>query len=644
MTDWKNRRAAAAALALLASMPAQAQRTDDNAVTQADDAFGKSVGDQSIGIYNAFDVRGFSPSDAGNIRIEGLYFDQQGNLSQRVQEGSTVRVGISAQGYPFPAPTGIADYSLRKPGSTFLTSAAVTIGPFGSKIFDVDVKIPLDGDRLGVAAGITPYRIVNPDYTSPDGLSTALLLRWAPRPGVEIMPFIARIREVDNEASPLIFTNGAFLPNRIDRTKFFGQSWNDSALTVWNAGIVARANPWGFDVQLGVFRSILDSDTSTADLLFDTDTTGRVGRRVIIRDTGSRYASTSGELRVSRHFDEGPRRHTLIASLRGRDQTRRFGGAGVVDLGASQIGVVDERPEPTFIQGAKTLDSITQTTFGVAYQGRWRGVGEISLGAQKTRYRKATVDPDPAIVTPATDDSPWLFSATGALNVTKSIALYAGYTRGLEESPVAPQNAVNLNEAPPAIRTEQKDAGIRWTISPGVNFVVGVFDIAKPYFNLDPANRFRQLGMVRHRGVELSLAGQIAPGLSLVAGNVMLDAKVSGEDVDRGVIAKRPVGTFVRHTIISLDYRLPWHDPLSFDATFEGTSDRTANAANTLIIPTRAVMSLGARYRLKMAGKPILVRALVGNVTNTFGWNVGESGFFTPNGARRFSFSVAADI
>ena len=104
------------------------------------------------------------------------------------------------------------------------------------------------------------------------------------------------------------------------------------------------------------------------------------------------------------------------------------------------------------------------------------------------------------------------------------------------------------------------------------------------------------------------------------------------------------MGTFVRHTIVSLDYRLPWHDPLSVDATFEGTSDRTANAANTLIIPTRAVMSLGARYRLKVAQKPVLVRALVGNVTNTFGWNVGGSGFFVPNGARRFSLSVAADI
>ena len=90
-------------LLALTAAPALAQRTDDNAVTQSDDAFGKTVGDEQIGLYNPGDVRGFSPVDAGNVRIEGLFFDQQAGLTDRLIEGSTIRVGISAQGYPFPA-------------------------------------------------------------------------------------------------------------------------------------------------------------------------------------------------------------------------------------------------------------------------------------------------------------------------------------------------------------------------------------------------------------------------------------------------------------------------------------------------------------------------------------------------------------
>jgi hypothetical protein len=60
-------------LLTLISSPAFAQRTADNAVTAAGDAFGKAVGNERIGLYSSDDVRGFSPVDAGNARIEGCF-------------------------------------------------------------------------------------------------------------------------------------------------------------------------------------------------------------------------------------------------------------------------------------------------------------------------------------------------------------------------------------------------------------------------------------------------------------------------------------------------------------------------------------------------------------------------------------------
>ena len=485
----------ALAVVLLAAIPAAcwAQRTGNNAVTAAEDAFGTSVGDQTIGIYNSYDVRGFSPADAGNLRIEGLYFDQQAGLTGRLLAGSTIRVGISAQGYPFPAPTGVADFALRKPGGTLLVSAAVNLGPFGSKEAEVDLQIPIDGERLGIATGMGIYRDINGGQDSPNFFSVAAVLRYAPRAGVEIKPFAMRIRQTDSEAEPLIFTNGAFLPKRFDRTQFLGQPWNDTVGTATNFGVLARTDPFGLEVRLGLFRSQFSSDVSANDLLFGTDANGRVARRVIIRERGDDFASTSGELRVSKALIDGKRRHTFIASLRGRQQDRRYGGAAFAELGSSRSDVVDIRPEPVTTDGAKTNDRVTQTTFGLAYRGQWAGVGEIGLGVQKTRYAKSVTDPDPTIVRPETHDAPLLFSATGALFLTKKLALYSGYTRGLEESPVAPSEAVNRNEAPPAIRTEQKDAGLRWFVSPGVTAVAGVFDISKPYFNIDSTGRFRQL-------------------------------------------------------------------------------------------------------------------------------------------------------
>ncbi len=100
-------------------------------MTAADDAFGTTVGSQTIGLYDADDVRGFSPRDAGNLRLEGLYFDQQTFAADSclVSEQS-IKVGLAAQSFEFPAPTGIANYSLRIPGSDNLTSVVLARGPF----------------------------------------------------------------------------------------------------------------------------------------------------------------------------------------------------------------------------------------------------------------------------------------------------------------------------------------------------------------------------------------------------------------------------------------------------------------------------------------------------------------------------------
>src|SRR6185437_8508589 len=57
---------------------ARAQHAADNPVASADDAFGLTLGLESVGMYNPSGVRGFSPQAAGNVRIDGLYFDEQG--------------------------------------------------------------------------------------------------------------------------------------------------------------------------------------------------------------------------------------------------------------------------------------------------------------------------------------------------------------------------------------------------------------------------------------------------------------------------------------------------------------------------------------------------------------------------------------
>ena len=627
--------------ALLTSTAAIAQRTTDNATTQSKDAFGKKVGDEQIGIYNPFDVRGFSAVDAGNTRIEGLYFQQQSNPTDRLIEGSTMRVGISAQGYPFPAPTGIADYSLRKPGDRTLLSVVARYGPYGAQMGQLDLSMPVDGSRLGVQAGIG-YSNDNQHFGgTPQYLSMAVTPVWRPADGVEIIPFWSSVQTRSQEAQTLVFTAGDYRPPRVKRKVFAGQPWATTEETAWNTGVIAKASVLGFDVAAGAFRSVSHDEQNVLDLLIGVTPDGKAADRLAIADQDNVFTATSGEFRVSRNFDEGDRRHTVIATVRGRDQRRRYGGSDVVSLGPTVWGEPDYKPRPDFTFGEKTRDHVQQVTVGLGYQLKWLGVGEFGIGVQKTDYKKSVVTPDETL--PVSKDSPWLLNANVAIELTDDLVVYGSYARGLEESPIAPDIAVNRNEAPPAIKTEQKDAGIRWAITDNLSAIAGVFEITKPYFNLDDQKRFRRLGELRHRGLELSVAGNVAKGLNIVAGTLFLDADVLGEEVQSGKIGGKSVAAIERHSIVSVDYRFP-ESPFSVDAFFEETGKRIANAANTVVVPPRAVLAVGGRYRFKIGKANALLRAQVGNVFNNYGYGVGGSGFYVYNLPRRYSLTFTADI
>ena len=636
------------ALVIASSTSAFAQRADENVVRTAGDAFGSSVGNQQIGLYNVGDVRGFSPITAGNIRLEGLSVTEHGGFTGRIVRGSTIRVGLTAQSYPFPAPTGIADYSLRSSGNEAVFSPVVYLGPNSTRALDVDAQIPIVPDRLSVGAGFT-YRYEE-NFPGEDGrqMQGGAVLRWRPSDRIEVKPFYGRIQVMDDRDIPNIFTGGPYLPPKIER-RYFGLDWTKSENErqfYGGVGSVQLSDNW--QVRAGVFRWENHGKLNLTELYRNVQRDGSA-QRTLVANKDQKQESTSGELRSSYSITEGTRRHTIHLAARGRDTKRAYGGADVRDLGPGLIGMRNEASEPDFNFGPLSHDEVRQITGGIGYEGRWLEVGELSLGLQKTDYEKNSLIPDRPSLT--TKDSPWLYNATLALHLTDKLVAYGGYTRGLEESGSAPQNAVNRNSAPPALRTSQRDAGIRYAILPRLSLVAGVFDVRKPYFNLDPDRVFRELGTVRHRGIELSLAGQPIEGLSIVAGAVLLDADVSGEAVDLGVIGPKPVGTTRRVTRANLDYRLPFFDPLSVDFGINSLAGKVASARGFAELGGRQLMTeplttfdIGGRYRFKAGAAPATLRAQITNVFNVYRWNVFSNSSFRFIDTRRFLLTLATDL
>jgi iron complex outermembrane receptor protein len=618
---------------------ALAQRADENAVASAEDAFGTSVGNERVGLYFPQSARGFSPVQAGNVRINGMYFDYQADLNQRLISGSNVRVGLTAQGYPFPAPTGVADFSLRLPGAEAVASTVLGFGPYGGLRAEIDAQLPVNA-TLGIAGGFGVNGMELNSGGQQRVMTAAAIARWRPTDNIEVIPFWSMQQERGQEAQPIIFTGGSYLPPRIERRRYFGPEWAQNSGADYNWGLLGTFGFGDWTLRGGAFRSIAHDHRNFTPVFLDTTPSGEADREVI-SEQNRRFASTSGELRLTRQFIEGDRLHFIHLMGRGRMQDRRNGGGQRFDFGLGRIDEPILAPEPVLALGAQTTDEVRQKTVGLGYEGRWRGVGELSLGVQRTFYEKAVVRPTGAL--PVSKSSPWLFNGTISALAGSDLVFYAGYSKGLEESPVAPDVAVNRGEAPPAIITRQMDAGFRYTITPRLKLVAGVFDVRKPYFALDPAKVFRELGVVRNRGIEMSFAGQITPRLSVVLGAVFLDAEVSGDQVDQGLIGPKPIGSIGRTINGAVNWDLPWIEGLSADVTYEGAGERIADRANSFVIPARYVAAIGGRYRFDLVGKPATFRAQVASVNNRYGYsNIGEGFYYNP--PRRFQMSLTVDM
>jgi iron complex outermembrane recepter protein len=632
-------------IALLSgSAPAYAQQASNNAVTQSEDAFGRAVGNERIGIYSNEEVRGFNPLEAGNNRLEGLYIDQGQITSPRLIDGSSIRVGYAARGTPFPAPTGIIDLRMEKFAGKTEFNAEMEWEDNSNVGAALEAKLPLAGEKLGVSFGAGFREVDQVHGRNGSFRNAAASLSWLPTKGSEIILFTSGARAKSAEFSPFIYPLAGVTPPRQPRKLQQTQPWAEGEFAVSASGLIAKFPVGDFRIEAGLFRTTRRDPKTFVTLQLATDATGRVGDLVVIADQDNGWTSHSGEIRLSRSLTVGKVRHTLIAMLRGREQDRDYGGAQRISLGASRTGIQDFRPEPAFNFGANDTSRVRQMTYGLQYNLQTIGGVLLSLSAQKADYRKSTDFANIAISDTVTRDSPLLISASGSIPINTRLTTYGGFVRGLEESAIAPDIAVNRNEAPPAIRTRQMDFGLRYAISPKLALIAGVFEVKKPYFGVDVAGRFTNLGTVANRGIELSLAGTLAPGLTVVAGGILVNPKISGAEVDAGRIGPRPIGSFRKRAIFNLDWKPVKQDAWSFDMALEGVSPETADRLNIVATNGRHSVNLGARYRFDMAGSKMLIRGQMLNTFNHYGWRVNSSGGYAFSLPRTVYLQLTADF
>ncbi len=609
-------------------------------MASAEDAFGTTVGHESIGLYDDGNVRGFSPSSAGNIRMEGMYFDIQGGLSSRVLGGEVIHVGPSTQGYLFPAPTGVADLSLRTVGAKPVISAIVSTDSFGTASLEVDAQIPIDGKRFGVATG---FGIASDKFNNGGGskrLTFGAVPHWRPSANVEITAFYHRDQQYDGTAGPIYIPTGAFLPPRPQRGQYTGPSFEKSDSWSQVFGLLGKARLGDWTLRAGLFRSEYHSDGDFANLVMvnsPTEIGATTTDRQVIAFPANRAGSYSGEVRLSRLFNEGPRRHLLSGTVRSRIVDSYFGGGDFADLGPAGLNRRIEVPRPQFAFTGLTHDATRQFTGGLSYSLAWKGLGELTLGAQRTHYVK-TVD---GVRGSSTATLPY---ASATIPLGEKLSLYGSFVRGLEDAGTAPNYAANANMVLPANRTRQYDFGLRFAPAKGTVLILGYFDIAKPYIALDRANLFGQLGAETHRGIEVSLASQITPDLRIVTGGVFLRARVSATPSIAEKVGSKPVNQPDVRTRFNVNYTLPFARAVTLDAYVNHDSAAVGTVDNSVIAPGSTRIGGGFRYKFKLGNQTFTARAEFYNVFNAFQWVAVGSGVYAYNTQRNVTGYLTADF
>ena len=621
-----SRIACALLLALCTVVTARAQHASDDPVAAANDGFGLTLGLESIGLYGPGFVRGFSPQVAGNVRIEGLYFDQQGALSNRVIEGSAIRIGVSEIGYAFPAPTGIVDYELRRPGNGMPNATIVaSAGPFQARGLSIDGSLPLISTELQLPMGAsyqistqTPFGYPNPGYTSRVA-NLGATPQWKPNEQLTIRGILDWTRTTQAKSLPIVLTDGDYQPPEISRG-YFGQNWAEGkSLSENYGGIVVAQLSRNWSLSTGVLRSIADTPISFADLYVNTQPNGTAEHSIVAYPDQS-TASTSGEARLMGRFATDSWHHDVVLLARGRDTVALFGGSDVVDLGAARIDQGIQVPEPAFTYGARTRDRTDLWSAGFAYRAQWQGRGDFAFGIQQENYTKDVVSP--TVSEERFKDRPLRVYGTAALSLSERATAYAGYTQGLEDSGVAASSAENRGAILPDARTWQADAGIRYLPNPRVKLIAGIFEIEKPYFNLDTSSVDRALGLQRATGLELSASGEVVRNLNIAVAVLCGEVKVIGPNLSAEGVGSIALNQTKLTSTINASYVLPPLPALSADmsvlhfAPYPASVDDVAHGSQGTII------ALGGRYRFKTRRAPTTLRVQVQNLTNAYFWNL----------------------
>lgn len=233
------------------------------------------------------------------------------------------------------------------------------------------------------------------------------------------------------------------------------------------------------------------------------------------------------------------------------------------------------------------------------------------------------------------------------IHPTRQTSLYFNRIEGLSQGPTASGNVVNLGEVFPPYKSTQYEVGAKYDI--------GRFSAGLAFYQISQPNAYSEAlgttgsyvyrvdGLQRNRGMELTVNGEILPGLRFNGGGTLIQAslrRTAGGAYDGNTAIGVP-----NYTINgNLEYDLPFLKGATVVGRVVNTGKQWVNETNTLHIPVWTRFDVGARYTFTTYHKPVTLRFGIDNIANTRYWSSAFNGYLLQGLPRTFKFSFTTDL
>lgn len=551
------------------------------------------------GYYDALSIRGFNLNNWTNYYKNGLLFANQAKTAIENIERVEIQRGLTGMLQGFAAPGGAINYVTKRPTETWETKLNAYMDNHGTFIPHLDTGGPLTEDgrlgvRFNVAGGNEFYFVEDVKTTRQFG---SMALDWKPTDQL-LIKFDAELDDREGNTQPFLMPDeNNRLPRNVDPTKFLGQSWQTYETRTRQVGLSVD---WAFSdnwlLELKANNTFLYRDDYSANI-------------ENIRANGDfdvfEYKS-SGEERRSRNVQVALRgflshhdiEHEITFGVAQRNLDARFGDGVYQQIGVSNLYNPVDIADPNSVEGpVGTAIRNQDRGFFVSDYIKFNDYWQALVGVRTAKVEFESIfDPQDYNKTITTPTYALIFKPVPYVSV------YASYIEGLQQGNTAPTTAVNRNQQLKPQVSEQKEIGVKSELYGGRIVASGaVFEIEQDLAYLDPvSNVFGYNGLRRHRGIELSLDGELWEGARLSSSALFMDPKA----LDTGNPAfddKVPSGVSRNQVNLWLDQRLPIAG-LSAQAGVRYSSRRAVTPDNSLFVPSWTVFDLGMRYSTKLQG------------------------------------------